>query len=299
MFRGRVVKASFDVLLSHLEEHLAGWKIIYLSLAGHLTLVKSVLTTLPYHGNVGDHHHVPIVKWETVTPMDQGGLGVRTYRIMNDAFLMKLGWKLLSDDGALWCSVLRNKDIAGLRGLNHMELVRPYLGDQICLMIEAMHLQSNVQSMDVYAWKATPNGCFSVKLVHRSIGGFGSAAANSKWVLLWKLLQVKFYLSRVGGFGDRGMKKFLEINSSYSGVSKSIINVAWKFPASGWVKLNVDGAYKGNPGRGGGGGFLRDDGGRWLKDFVLHSGTCNSMLAEISALLFGLQLAWDSGYRKV
>ncbi|KAF2324840.1 hypothetical protein GH714_017906 [Hevea brasiliensis] len=155
------------------------------------------------------------------------------------------------------------------------ELIRPYLDDQICLMIEAMHLQPNVQSMDVYAWKATRNGCFSVKSIYRSIGGSGSAAANSKWVLLWK------------------------INSSYSGVSKYIIDVAWKFPASGWVKLNANGACKGNPGRGGGGGLLRDDGGRWLKDFVLHSGTCNSMLAEISALLFGLQLAWDSGYRKV
>ncbi|XP_057999242.1 uncharacterized protein LOC131178309 [Hevea brasiliensis] len=238
----KVVKASFDVLLSRLEEQLAGWKIRYLSL-----------------GNVGDHHRVPIVKWETVTkPMDQGGLGVRTCRIMNDAFLMKLGWKLLSDDGALWCSVLRNKYMAGLHGLNHMvsrttssnlwkgilysvealragsfrvvvsgmftdfwnddwvgigplfqnaqtvvpnhllslsvshfwdfngrrwELIRPYLDEQICLMIEAVHLQSNVQSMDVYARKATPNDCFSVKSAYRSIGGFVSAAANSKCVM--------------------------------------------------------------------------------------------------------------------
>ncbi|KAF2316210.1 hypothetical protein GH714_041551 [Hevea brasiliensis] len=287
MFHGRVVKASFDVLLSCLEEHLAGWKIKYLSLASHLTLIKSVLTALPNHvmqtilllravcdafdkrvrqflwGNVGDHHHVPIVKWETITkPMDQGGLGVRTYRIMNDAFLMKLGWKLLSDDGALCCSILRNKYMIGLRGLNHMvsrttssnlwkgilhsvealqsgsfrvvvsgmftdfwnddwvgigplfqnaqtmildhlfslsvshfwdsngwrwELIRLFLDEQICLMIEAVHLQSNVQSMDVYAWKATPNGCFSVKSAYRSIGGLRSATANSKWVLLWKV----------------------------------------------------------------------------------------------------------------
>ncbi|KAJ9184895.1 hypothetical protein P3X46_004580 [Hevea brasiliensis] len=28
------------------------------------------------------------------------------------------------------------------------ELIRPYLDEQICLMIEAVHLQSNVQSMD-------------------------------------------------------------------------------------------------------------------------------------------------------
>lgn len=36
------------------------------------------------------------------------------------------------------------------------------------------------------------------------------------------------------------------------------VYVRWDFPNEGWVKLNTDGASKGNPGQAGAGGILGD-----------------------------------------
>ena len=35
-------------------------------------------------------------------------------------------------------------------------------------------------------------------------------------------------------------------------------HIGWKYPANEWIKLNVDGCSKGNPGMTGAGGVLRD-----------------------------------------
>jgi hypothetical protein len=40
--------------------------------------------------------------------------------------------------------------------------------------------------------------------------------------------------------------------------------VGWRRPGEGWARINTYGAAKGNPGLAGGGGLLRDEGGRWI-----------------------------------
>lgn len=42
-------------------------------------------------------------------PKDQGGLGLKKAKEMNDAFLMKLNWRILSEPDALWVKVLLTK----------------------------------------------------------------------------------------------------------------------------------------------------------------------------------------------
>ncbi|KDP39672.1 hypothetical protein JCGZ_02692 [Jatropha curcas] len=49
IFNGRVTKSAFDSMLSQIDAHLAGWKVQYLSLAGHVTLARPVLIALPNH----------------------------------------------------------------------------------------------------------------------------------------------------------------------------------------------------------------------------------------------------------
>ncbi|KAF2308048.1 hypothetical protein GH714_034735 [Hevea brasiliensis] len=296
---------------------------ILITLLPKVEVLESISQFRP--GNVGDHHRVPIVKWETVTkPMDQGGLGVRTCRIMNDAFLMKLGWKLLSDDGALWCSVLRNKYMAGLRGLNHMvsRTTSSNLWKGILYSVEALRAGS------FRARKATPNDCFSVKSAYRSIGGVGFSRIVKELeevllkilCVLYAVMQLNLYhicleimfLFRVfgeslcqpllGSIFSPGMwilwlehVNLLEMCCSVSASPSQIL-----FVTCWWIwRWQNEEIFRGNLGRSGEGGLLRDDGGRWLKSFVLRLGTYNSMLTEISTLLFGLQLAWNSGYRKV
>ncbi|OMP01704.1 reverse transcriptase [Corchorus capsularis] len=73
--------------------------------------------------------------------------------------------------------------------------------------------------------------------------------------------------------------------------------VQWESPSDGTVKLNVDGAAKGNPGIAGAGGLIRSSTGAWLMGFKLHLGVCSNVEAELQAIRRGLQLVWDCGYR--
>ncbi|XP_070030420.1 uncharacterized protein [Nicotiana sylvestris] len=75
--------------------------------------------------------------------------------------------------------------------------------------------------------------------------------------------------------------------------------VRWSKPDRGWVKLNVDGCSKGNPGLAGGGGIIRDHHGNMMKAFAEFYGPCSNNLAEAKALLHGVKLCSNSGFLKV
>ncbi|XLT60596.1 hypothetical protein S245_053503 [Arachis hypogaea] len=75
--------------------------------------------------------------------------------------------------------------------------------------------------------------------------------------------------------------------------------VRWVPPSEGAIKLNVDGSSRGNPGRAGCGGLLRDQDGNCVAGFLSYIGFAGSVEAELMAIRHGLWLAWQSGYRKV
>lgn len=51
-----------------------------------------------------------LISWDTIcAPKEDGGLGFRSLRLVNAAFMMKLRWALLSNKDALWAQVLRFK----------------------------------------------------------------------------------------------------------------------------------------------------------------------------------------------
>lgn len=59
------------------------------------------------------------------------------------------------------------------------------------------------------------------------------------------------------------------------------------------MKLNTDGAARGNPGIAGAGGSLRDYRGQWIVGFAARLGICSNVAAELHALRMGLSLAWE------
>ena len=69
-------------------------------------------------------------------------------------------------------------------------------------------------------------------------------------------------------------------------------------PLVGYIKVNVDDSY-GNHGNAGFGGLLRNDRGIWVHGFSRFCGRSSNLLAELSAIWRGLQLAWDFGYRSI
>ena len=52
------------------------------------------------------------------------------------------------------------------------------------------------------------------------------------------------------------------------------MQISWRRPAHGWIKLNTDGASKGNPGLATAGGVMRDEYGVWQGGFAFNIGIC-------------------------
>ena len=75
--------------------------------------------------------------------------------------------------------------------------------------------------------------------------------------------------------------------------------VKWCVPPNGWIKGNFDGATKGNPGRAGCGGVLRNHVGNVIDAIAVPIGHSNSHIAEATAALYTMKLAADSGYSKL
>lgn len=80
---------------------------------------------------------------------------------------------------------------------------------------------------------------------------------------------------------------------------KQDVFVRWHAPREDWIELNIDGASKGNRGPSSGGGIFCDHYGNWIKAFAWNFGWRTSVKAKVLALLKGLRIAWDMGYKKL
>ncbi|KAK2382027.1 TMV resistance protein N [Trifolium repens] len=78
-----------------------------------------------------------------------------------------------------------------------------------------------------------------------------------------------------------------------------IRQIRWHPPPEGYIKVNVDGSSLGNLGNAGFGGLLRNDRGSWIHGFSGSCGRASNLVAELSAIWKGLQLAWDLGYKSI
>ena len=133
----------WDPILEKMERRLAGWKKLYLSKGGRLTLLKSTLSSLPTYflslftipasvvyrleklqrnflwGGMGEEFKHHLVGWDKVcTSKEKGGLGVRSLTLFNKALLGKWLWRFGLEEHHLWRRVVVAKygvDLGGWR----------------------------------------------------------------------------------------------------------------------------------------------------------------------------------------
>uniref|UniRef100_A0A2N9H6K9 Importin N-terminal domain-containing protein n=1 Tax=Fagus sylvatica TaxID=28930 RepID=A0A2N9H6K9_FAGSY len=125
-------KAIWNRILERLEHRLAGWKRLYLSKGGQVTLIKSTLSSLPTYfvsliqrnflwSGIGEKHKIPLVKWSKIcTPYNQGGLAVKNLRLFNEALLGKWLWRFGVEREALWRQVIVGKYGSLIDGLKNL-----------------------------------------------------------------------------------------------------------------------------------------------------------------------------------
>jgi ribonuclease HI len=73
----------------------------------------------------------------------------------------------------------------------------------------------------------------------------------------------------------------------------------WKPPPKGSLKLNFDGASKGNPGRTSMGGVIRDNQGRIIRFYTGSLGNSTNNVAKFGALETGLEILHREGIENV
>ncbi|CAN1144211.1 Putative ribonuclease H protein At1g65750 [Linum perenne] len=130
----RVTNDTYQCVLDKMDQKLTGWKASSLSLAGRVTLAQSVLSAIPSYimqtsvlpshicseidkkirnfvwGTTEETRKAHLISWEAIcTPKSRGGLGLRSARQLNQAYMMKLGFLFLSKPDELWVQVLQAK----------------------------------------------------------------------------------------------------------------------------------------------------------------------------------------------
>ena len=136
MYLGMPLEASnkspsiWNPILEKMERKLAGWKKLYLSKGGRLTLLKSTLSSLPTYflslftipthvankieklqrdflwGDSKTH----LLSWDKVRlPIANGGLGIRKLTTFNKALLGKWLWRFGIKENRLWRRVVALK----------------------------------------------------------------------------------------------------------------------------------------------------------------------------------------------
>jgi hypothetical protein len=111
---------------------LNSWNSRQLSFGGRITLINSVLTSLPLYyfsffkapccvlkslesiqrnflwGSGPEQRKVCWVKWDQIClPKERGGLGVKNLEYFNLALLAKWKWRFINDGDAIWAGILR------------------------------------------------------------------------------------------------------------------------------------------------------------------------------------------------
>ena len=119
----------WDSIEERYRKGLAAWKTQYISKSGRITLIRSVLSSLPiYHlslfrmpqkvcvrleriqrqflwggGGSAPEKKIPLVSWATVcSEKSKGGMGVKSFSKLNKALLSKWSWRFANDINALW-----------------------------------------------------------------------------------------------------------------------------------------------------------------------------------------------------
>lgn len=133
------LKKHWKPVIDKFQARLSKWKAQSLSFGGRITLIKSVLNSLPTYymslfkapqgtidilekirrkflwGGGEDRNKIHWVNWtKIIAPIADGGLGIGTLKAQNLSLLIKWWWRLLNDKKSLW------KDtITGIHKLNN------------------------------------------------------------------------------------------------------------------------------------------------------------------------------------
>ncbi|GAU10423.1 hypothetical protein TSUD_421820 [Trifolium subterraneum] len=134
MLHQRASRNSYSFILDKMRKKLTSWKTNNLSFAGRITLAQSSLPCIPGYvmqtanipasvcdeaekicrdfiwGSTVNQRKCHLVSWEKICrPKEEGGLGFKNLRMLNQAYIHKLAWQMVAEPNKLWVQVMRAK----------------------------------------------------------------------------------------------------------------------------------------------------------------------------------------------
>lgn len=126
--------SSFSFIVDKVRNKLSRWKANLLSFGGRSTQIKSVLNSIALYymhgthltkktcneinkitrdflwGSPENHRKVHMVSWDVVTSAkEEGGLVIKDMNYLNEAKMVKLGWRFMTERKGLWREILKAK----------------------------------------------------------------------------------------------------------------------------------------------------------------------------------------------
>ncbi|CAN1786706.1 Putative ribonuclease H protein At1g65750 [Linum perenne] len=209
-----------------MEQKLTGWKASSLSLVGRVTLAQSVLSAipsfimqtsvLPSHiyseidkkirnfvwGTTDETRKAHLISWEAICiPKSKGGLGLRSARQLNQAYMMKLGFLFLAKPEELWVQVLQTK----------------YFKDEeedLVLQIAGLSPPAAHRGYEATSWGLEKDGRFRIRSAYDLLGEHEGRRRDVDWELVWRW---KGPIGSNISYGWWHMTDFLRTRSGRSG----------------------------------------------------------------------------------
>ncbi|CAJ2634610.1 unnamed protein product [Trifolium pratense] len=200
-------KATWSPILDVMKKRLSIWNGRHLSIGGRVTLIKSVLSSLPLYffsffkapacvikelvciqrqflwsGGL-DSNKMCWVSWDQICqPKENGGLGIKNLELFNSSLLCKWKWRCLNDTESPWYDLLRFRYgslVANFlygEGRDNLKHASIWWRDLWCLggMDNANWFGNNVSSIlgdgnDISFWKDQWIGTASLRVMFPSL----------------------------------------------------------------------------------------------------------------------------------
>ncbi|XP_074301484.1 uncharacterized protein LOC141632879 [Silene latifolia] len=119
---GRLRNKDCTTLIDRIVDRIRSLGAKKLTYAGMLTLVQAVLSSMNYiwEGH-SEYNRVPLIAWEKVcVPKEEGGLGLRTSYVWNNALIGKIVWWLAVKPDKLWVQWVNHIYLKGVHWSNYV-----------------------------------------------------------------------------------------------------------------------------------------------------------------------------------
>ncbi|KAL0356483.1 UNVERIFIED_CONTAM: putative ribonuclease H protein [Sesamum radiatum] len=289
-----------------------------------------------FWGHLGDQRKLIWSSWDSICyPTEEGGFGVRRIQDVVQSFQLKMWWRFRNQN-SLWSHFLLDKYCKGshpvtvkpsyIASANWKRMCRNRkeaenhlfwsigkgelsfclitgLATNLCTRYSLSTLGTPLQSMRIGKTILGITANFKKFCQQMNDVKHRNKKFNPERII-WKVHQHIVTISKtkiakgLNWKGDRHFAKSigLDIGSSYKPKLKI---VKWTKPEAGWIKINTDGASKGNPGVAGAGGIARNEEGAVIFAFYETLGEANNSFAEVFGLFKALQICQTEGLPRV